>query len=191
MIGPIIASTGNRVYARTDARKVKAIPPFEDAPPEAAKMYQSFPEQFRFRMPGVANEFWAIEDSNPGGCENYGWGATLPMLIIRNVVGFRELDNSKENAFRLGPSLPKEFLKAGESYGITNLRFRTTKSDVQYEVTGEASLKTKLTMRGQFKEVMVRDGSGAKLASAPAAGGQAVVSFPAVNGKVYTVHVSV
>lgn len=30
---------------------------------------------------------------NPGGCENYGWGATLPMNIIRNVILAMPLDS--------------------------------------------------------------------------------------------------
>jgi mannosylglycerate hydrolase MGH1-like protein len=188
-IGTIVANTCSRVYARTDAREVKEIPPFESEPPEWTKFRESFPKQFRYRMPGVANEFWAIAEDNPGGCENYGWGATLPLLIVRNIIGFREFDAAQESAFRLAPALPKELLKSGEAYGITNLRFRTTKTDLEYQVDDSTRLTVKLKMRGEFKQLTVRDASGKVLASSRQAN-QAAVSFSAANGKVYTVAIA-
>ena len=188
-IGTIIANTASRVYARTDARHTKAIT-FPDSDPELTKILDTFPQTFRYRIPGIANEFWPIADDNPGGCENYGWGATLPTLIIRNVIGYRELDDSQENAFQLAPALPKEFLKTGESYGVKNLRFRTTQTDLNHEVTDASRLAVKLSVRGRFKGLSVRDKSGTVLATVSAGGNQAEATFFATNGKVYMVTIA-
>jgi hypothetical protein len=86
--------------------------------------------------------------------------------------------------------LPKEFLKQGESYGVKNLRFRTTRSDLEYQVSEGSQLKTKLTMRGSFKQISVRDASGSKLGTATAQGNKATITFNATNGKAYTVSVT-
>ena len=43
----------------------------------------------------MANEFWPVDFRPPGG-ENYGWGAILPMFIIRNIIGFHESDNPSQ-----------------------------------------------------------------------------------------------
>ncbi|MEK6756358.1 MAG: trehalase family glycosidase, partial [Bacteroidota bacterium] len=113
----VVAETADRVYGRTDAREVR---------------FRDEGDRFSYRVPGVANEFWPVRDRLPGG-ENYGWGATLPMHIIRSIVGFREKENVSATEFFLAPILPKAFVRAGKRYVVRNLHYREVTFDVTYE----------------------------------------------------------
>lgn len=177
-IGEIVAGTADRVYRRTDARHTRGIAPFES----------TLPEQFKYRIPGVADEFWPMDEENPGGCENYGWGATLPMLLLRNVIGFRELDDPARDAFRLAPALPAQLLKKGGEYGIRNLRFRSVAVHLEYQVASGSDLTVRLRANGTPRRMTVTDGSGRRLASAA---DRKPLEFRAANGAAYTVEFSV
>jgi len=109
-----VARTAERVYKRTDARTVS----FRQGP-------------FDFRIPGVANEFWPSREVPPGG-ENYGWGATLPMNMIRTIVGFRESSSLSGNEFTLAPAIPSRLMLPGKVYTIKNLHHRNSTFDVTY-----------------------------------------------------------
>jgi hypothetical protein len=176
-IGNIAAQTAARVYKRTDAKQTKTISPFES----------TMPERFQYRIPGIANEFWPIKDDNPGGCENYGWGATLPTILIRNLIGFREFDDPAKSGFRIAPALPDHFLNSKATYGMTNLHFGTTATDVEYRVTEDSRLNIRLSIRGAVKQVSVRDESGSLRASSSGASGRATIEFNGVNGELYSV----
>jgi len=178
-LGNIVAGTASRVYKRTDSRRIRGI----------AGAETTLPAQYQYRMPGVGTEFWPIEEDNPGGCENYGWGATLPMLLIRNVIGFREFDDSAKNAFRLAPALPENLLTPKSVYGMTNLNFRSTVTNVEYQVVSGSSLKVKLTVSGKARQVSVKDASGKTLAQGETSGEGARMEFAGVNGEVYTVEI--
>lgn len=65
-----------RTYQRIDRRERLPVRNFDT----------SLPPRYNYRIPGVAMEFWPVDEDNPGGCENYGWGATLPALILRNII---------------------------------------------------------------------------------------------------------
>lgn len=52
------------------------------------------------------------------GQSNFGWGATVPTLIIR-IIGFRESDDVSRNEFS-GLTLPAQWLKLGESTVLLN-----------------------------------------------------------------------
>lgn len=184
--GQVVADTANRIYSRTDAQ----------TPNYATGAFSidvtGLPPQYNYRMPGVANEFWpvSIEDmDNPGGCENYGWGATLPTLIVRNVIGFREAPMFDPNRFTLAPALPSEFLAAGKRYGCDNLRFAHGTARVSYTVqdrdTLTANLELSLTTRCA---VTVRDAAGA-VVSTSAQEYTHELTFAAGNGQVYSVEV--
>jgi hypothetical protein len=80
-------------------------------------------------MPGISIECWGLK--NPIGAEGYGWAATLPLHIIRGVIGFRETWDI-EGGFMLTPSVPFQFLqREGDSYSIKNLNYR----DLVFEIT--------------------------------------------------------
>ncbi|MGC2638345.1 MAG: trehalase family glycosidase [Acidobacteriaceae bacterium] len=172
-IGKIVARTADRVYRRTDARATRTIAPFES----------TLPPEYQFRIPGIANEFWPIQDDNPGGCENYGWGATLPTLLIRNVIGFRELDDPAKNAFQLAPALPANLLQAGGVYGVRNMNFRSTSVEVEYHASGGSELRVRLRATGKARQIAVSDDSGKQLGAGP------VIEFAGRNGRVYTVEI--
>ena len=72
-----------------------------------------------------------------GGCENYGWGATFPTLLIRNIIGFRELNNEDIKGFTIAPALNPELFKQDEIYKINNLNYRDIKINISYKRTNK------------------------------------------------------
>jgi hypothetical protein len=176
-IGKIAAQTATRVYKRTDAKQIKSIAPFES----------TLPGRFQYRIPGIANEFWPIKDDNPGGCENYGWGATLPTILIRNLIGFREFDDPAKSGFRIAPALPDQLLNTNSTYGITNLRCGAATADVEYQVIEGSNLKIRISIRGISSHTSIRDESGAVSATSSTSGGRTSVEFKGLNGAVYSV----
>ncbi len=114
----LLAEIADRVYTRTDARTLLHV---DAAVP------------FSYRIPGVANEYWPV-DPIPAGGENYGWGATLPMDFIRNIIGFRESSPRQHFEFLLTPNLPGRCLTPGKSFGIKNLHFRELLFSLTYTV---------------------------------------------------------
>jgi len=180
-IAGVVAGTGNRIYPRLDARRTKPTEPFES----------TLPQEYDYRIPGVANEFWPIDETeNPGNAENYGWGATLPTLVIRNIIGFRELEDPAKNAFTLAPALPEDFAQPGRRYGITNLHFRGSRSAVTYEVQEGGKLSVRLeTEAPALERVEVTGEEGQTLARSEGEAGKAVAEFGAANGGLYTVRV--
>ena len=177
LAGEVVGETATRVYTRTDARKTKSIAPFES----------KLPPEYQYRIPGIANEFWALDADNPGGCENYGWGATLPTLILRNIVGFREFEDPGRNAFRLAPALPADLMKANAKYEVSNLQVRPVTSSVTFEPTDGVSMRIRLSLTGTARNVAVTGPTGEALASADLRTSVAILEFPARNGEVYTV----
>lgn len=142
----LVASTADRVYGRTDSRHLL----FSDS-------------TFSYRIPGVANEFWPI-DPVPAGGENYGWGATLPLYIIRNIIGYREIMNGRPHAFLLSPSLPPHMVESGKAYTIQNLKFENLQFDLTYTIERNGKVKISLQFPGkEFRTVTARNEKGAIL----------------------------
>jgi hypothetical protein len=166
LLSEVLAKTANRAYARTDARRSKPISVDESAPEHPNRMTGKMPAQYCYRAPGVANEFWPIDDSNPGGCENYGWGATLPALLIRNIIGFREKSNSASNQFDLTPTFPAHMRTAGKTYGVTNLAYLGCRISIDYTVQDGESLKISIVARSESNKlpVTVKHEDGKQLA---------------------------
>ncbi|HDN17560.1 MAG TPA: hypothetical protein ENF41_00695 [Candidatus Bathyarchaeota archaeon] len=174
-ISEVIYDTTERVYTRTDRRRL-------------LKGYRNklgLPKRYDYRLPGVANEFWPIDPENPGGCENYGWGATLPFMIIRNIIGFREDD---EYSFILAPALPNKLLRKGRKYGVKNLKIRGVEIDVEYEVLAEKRLLTRMNIRhgGRFS-VKVSDERDEVIAEAHSSKEGIMLECPMKNIEVYKV----
>jgi hypothetical protein len=92
-------------------------------------------------------------------------------------------------AFRLAPAFPSDMMQQGKAYGITNLTFRGSRHDVEYQVTGESTLQVKLTSRSESGNlsVQVKDSTGKSLAAHKQSRGEAVVRFAVKNGDVYTI----
>jgi hypothetical protein len=178
LLAQVVTGTGDRIYTRRDSRQVR--------PPGPAST--DLPKKYNYRIPGVAGEFWPLAEDNPGGGENYGWGATLPTLVIRNVIGFREVDDPARGEFLLAPAFPSKLAESGKTYGIKNLRFRGTRLDVSYHFMTDRELVISLAARGEsLKSIGVRDDKGKLLVSSKAPENEATVKFNGANGGVYTI----
>lgn len=131
-----IADIADRIYARTDAWDLRLV----DAD-----------EPYAWRIPGVANEYWPLDENTPPGGEAYGWGATLPLHLIRGIAGFREaaaLPGTDEEVLRfvLAPALPQRLALAGRRYGVGNLRMQELLFSVMYEVLDADRLRVTLNV---------------------------------------------
>ena len=103
LLAEVLVNSGDGIFPGMDSRQVLPVSP-KDCP--------GLPEQYSYRTPGVAAEWWPHLRKQEGkpdtwscGCENYGWGATFPTLLIRNMIGFREVNNLKQSQFHLAPAL--------------------------------------------------------------------------------------
>jgi hypothetical protein len=167
-----VAGAADRTYLRTDSRNVSRRN--EDDP-------------FSYRVPGVANEYWPVKDIPPG-CENYGWGATLPMFIIRNIIGFRETESSAADSFFVAPYVPSSLMRQGRTYGITNLKFGGVIFSMEITCRADRQLTISLHPRahGPFSLRVVERETGRVVASAKSTKGVSP-TWKGVNGTVYTI----
>ena len=112
MIGDLLQTTGDRVYGRETSRTVRPL----------AQRYNkaTLPPNLRYKMPGQASEFWPLvpDPTWECGAEHYGWGATLPTMVIRNIFGIIE-NETPEPSIIIEPHLPTSW-KEGEVYGMEN-----------------------------------------------------------------------
>jgi len=177
-----VLKIGNRVYPRLDER---------DLQPVLIKSYENvLPKEYSFRIPGVSDEFWAINEDNPGGCENYGWGSTFPTLVIRNIIGFRDVKDPKAKAFILAPALPDDFFKTGKTYGMRNLRYRDTIADVFYSKKDSERIDIKLALHSKKSlSYTVLNEQGEVIAKTEKDDRDTVLNFTGSNGDIYTISV--
>jgi len=127
LVGEVLANSGNSIFPGTNSPEPLYVRP-KDAPGLSPK--------YSYRLPGVAAEWWPYKRGEQwaGGCENYGWGATFPTLLIRNIVGYRELTDSGATGFTISPALSPLLFQEGETYEINNLTYRGVKLDISYQV---------------------------------------------------------
>jgi hypothetical protein len=180
-IAQVLVDIGNRIYTRMDSREAQLT---------GGHVGTKLPEPYNYRVPGVANEYWPlkVDDHTYPGCENYGWGATLPTLVIRNIIGFREDDDLEADGFILAPALPSPMFQSGKTYGLTNLRYRNSRSDVLYEVKDDGKLLVHLTCQLTVAAVVrVTDESGQVVTQTTDSAHMANLLFEAVNGAMYTI----
>jgi len=116
----LIVSTGNRIYERMSASKTSTT----------GYSLPHLPGKYNYRIPGVSNEFWPVDlkNSNYGGAENYGWGATLPATVIRSLFGFIESDN--ENEFYIAPVVTFNLAATGKRFGISGMMYQDHKFNI-------------------------------------------------------------
>ncbi|RPH37418.1 hypothetical protein EHM92_02750, partial [bacterium] len=171
MVGAeVVALTAERMYQRTDARTVS----FRQGP-------------FDYRIPGVANEFWPSREIPPGG-ENYGWGATLPMNIIRMIVGFRESASLSGNEFKLAPAFPARLMLPGKVYTTRNLHYRGSTFDVSYRCGSGGGITVSLRVRSPKPVVIVaKSDSDAIIAQTAGKAAAETMTFNASNGKIFSI----
>ena len=112
----VLFATADRVYRNWDRRDWKPGEP----------------------MPGISIECWGCD--KPYGAEGYGWGASLPIHIIRSLIGFREELSDAQFSFILCPNLPEKLLAPKKKYSIDRLKFQTNQVALSYEVVSEDKL---------------------------------------------------
>jgi hypothetical protein len=144
VMAEVVAKTADRVYARTNAPIAVTIDPARSR----------MPEPYNYRIPGTANEFWPMEPAELPGCgsEAYGWGATLPTLILRDIIGFRE----DGEGFTLSPTLPASLRLPGKVYAVTNLRYRTVAFSVTVTVESDSTLRMSIELQNPQADLEVR-----------------------------------
>lgn len=103
----------------------------------------------------------------------------MPTLLIRNIVGFREVGAQE---FALAPSLPKRMMRDGGTYTITNLKYRGMVFDVRYTVLKDERLRCELLVRCQRDMVIgIEDAEGHSLFAHPLREGTNEISFEVPN----------
>ncbi|MFN8523362.1 MAG: hypothetical protein U0821_09700 [Chloroflexota bacterium] len=102
--------------------------------------------------PGVAREYWPLDLEGWSACDGYGWGANTAMLLIRNIVGFRESPRTDGFSFELTPRLPPKLLQSGRQYAFINLPYRGSLLDIRYTVGARAhTLIAEISRVGESK----------------------------------------
>ncbi|MGE5313079.1 MAG: MGH1-like glycoside hydrolase domain-containing protein [Acidobacteriota bacterium] len=163
--------TAERVYTRLDRREVM----FKES-------------EYAYRIPGVANEFWPERDV-PAGGENYGWGATLPMNILRSIVGFRESEDAPDASFTLAPSLPSAFMVKDRTYTVRSLAFRGARFDLACRVESPETLNVDLQFRsGIPAAIRIVTAEGTPIAEKQLSDADRSLTFQISNHAVATVH---
>ena len=118
----------------------------------------------RLGWPGVSCEVWSLEGSRGGEC--YGWGATLPAHIIRNVFGFREGNEPDHLWFTLSPGIPEALFGDGKSFDLRGVHYRGQTFDLHYHCREERQLEVTLAFSSSSipRELSVIDESGRPVA---------------------------
>lgn len=183
LLSEILVNSGNGIFPGLDSNDPLYIKP-RDAPGLSPK--------YSYRVPGVAAEWWPYKRGQQwaGGCENYGWGATFPTLLIRNLIGFRETEDLNHTRFTLSPALTKEMFKSSKTYGISNLNYRGIKIDVNYKILPDDKLQILLNCKSQKGiKLLVKDESGKIITKSKGYGVIASAKFNGQNYGLYTVFV--
>ena len=107
-------------------------------------------------LPGLAAENWL-----PGGMEGYGWGATLPVAIIRCLLGIR-VRWEQDLVIEVRPNLSEDLLSPGSVYRIGPLAFRDAVCSVACEVAREGAVRVALDrLDDRSDRIIMRAASGA------------------------------
>lgn len=167
------ADIAERIYPRLDQRELRFADPADT---------------YNYRVPGVACEYWPLAaDQEPGG-EAYGWGATLPLHIIRSIFGFRETADAEAAAFHVSPVLPPQLRTAGRRFALRGLHYRGLHVDLEAEVDCDSTARITLTCRGAaLRALEVVDAAGTALAQARADGDTTTAAWTQSDGAICTV----
>jgi len=162
-LSEIIGKNVERIYAFWDRREWKEGEP----------------------LPGVSLEWWALE--GPRGAEGYGWGATLPLAILRNIVGYRELA-SGDRGFLLSPTIPPPLWAKGRHLAVHPLHFEDATFSLSYHLGAENHLDIRLEIDFPTSRALriVEGGSDVWVGK----GQRLIAQFPAMNGGHYEVYIA-
>ena len=109
-------------------------------------------------LPGVASEYWPLDQSTWRGSDGYGWGATTAQLAIRQIFGLFESQDPTGLRFELAPALPKELLVQGREFRLGPLPYRGAVLRSGYRCLGGGRLEA--LVGTESREVRVRNSRG-------------------------------
>jgi|LSQX01.3.fsa_nt_gb hypothetical protein len=94
--------------------------------------------------PGGAREYWPEDVTTFKGSDAYAWGAQTATLLIRQIVGVQDAEETADYVFNLIPALPEKFLVPGSTYGISNFLYRGKHLNINYTVGSDRKLTLEL-----------------------------------------------
>ena len=150
LLSEVVHMIAERIYPSMDRRSVAKLESSWIVPREG---------EARIGIPGVSCEMWTRQGA--GGGEGYGWGAVMPVHIIRNVIGLRESEHAGK--FWLCPNLPAALMIPGKAYTLRNWRFRELALTLTYSVRSDLQLDVDLHCPGQMR-LQVRNADGQTVA---------------------------
>lgn len=169
----IVSEIATRTYQRIDSRKVLVLDPSN---------------LIMYRIPGIACEFWPSNSKNPGA-EAYGWGATLPIFIIRDILGIREKEPNPDSDFEffLSPTFDAKF--QNKNIGISNLNMYNYKIELLCEPIG-SEIKTSIKINGEKPfYILITDENGKIISRQNNKLKEHILSLSIVNGRKYIVKI--
>lgn len=189
MLADVLVTSGNGIFPGMDSDQILPVHS-RDCP--------GLPDEYSYRTPGVAGEWWPYLRKREGkpdewsrGCENYGWGATFPTLLIRNLIGFREKDPLDQDQLHLAPALPPSLFQANKTYGISNLSFRDCKFDIDYTLLDDNQLTILVRCTSERPVGLeILNENRKTLARCDATQSQAEIAFAGKNGSLYTININ-
>lgn len=100
-------------------------------------------------LPGIARECWpdwgAPDDAGPGGIEGYGWGALGVALLMRHIVGLREV---APGYLLLQPVLSSAMLRPGSVLRIGPIPLAQGRLTLEFQAESNVGQRALLTFQG-------------------------------------------
>jgi hypothetical protein len=151
LVSQVIESIGERIYTSMDRRSIINPSSSDDKQLAAAQ---------KLGWPGVSCEIWGGQGAYGG--EGYGWGAVLPAHIIRNLMGFR--DPQQTGVLPLSPNLPNSFMVAGKTYRVLNLQYGEASFELAITALDSLRVRVEGVWSGSFRTIAVNDAAGTSIA---------------------------
>ncbi len=111
-------------------------------------------------VPGVAAECWGMD--SPRGAEGYGWGASLPLHLLRGFLGLRYRQTREGQLLGVQPHLPPA-LEPG-TYSVQGIRVMNGRVSLTVEKEAEGTLALLVERAEGDGPVAVWDGKWRRLA---------------------------
>lgn len=172
LLAKVVYLIAERIYPTMDRRNVEKLPGSWIVPRQG---------ESRIGIPGISCEMWTPHGA--GGGEGYGWGAVLPVHIMRNLMGIRESD--QPNILWLCPNLPEEMMIPGKGYELQNWRYRDFAMDLEYHVLNNGEVDIFLRRSPGSNRMTAKDPEGKTIFSRSAL--SFILAFTAKNRQRYQV----
>lgn len=102
-----------------------------------------------YPLPGEQREYWPSDLNKFEGNEVYGWGAVTSQILLRQIIGFLEDEDTSKLIFKLVPAIPKQLNHPGKQYKVQDIRYRGIRFDLSYIVVNDGTLRIRLEVDGE------------------------------------------